>query len=77
MEKKEKSFEDSLNELEKIVRDLETGDVKLDDAIEKYTEAMKLSKICSDKLKNAEEQINKIVKEDGSIEEFKNLEEGE
>lgn len=74
MEKKEKNFEDSLLELESIVKDLENGDVALDDAIDKYTTAMKLSKICSEKLKNAEEAINKIVKDDGTIEEFKNLE---
>ena len=34
MEKKEISFEESLNQLEKIVKDLENGDVPLDDAIE-------------------------------------------
>ena len=77
MEKKEKSFEEALEELEVIVKDLENGETKLDDAINKYTEAMKLSKICSDKLNNASEAINKIVKEDGTLEEFKNLEEGE
>lgn len=75
MAKDEKSFEESLNELENIVKDLENGDVNLDDAIDKYKDAMKLSKICSEKLKNAEEAINKIVKEDGSMEEFKNIEE--
>lgn len=75
MEKKEKSFEENLLELEKIVKELENGEVALDDAIDKYTNAMKISKICSDKLKNAEEAINKIVKEDGSMEEFENIEE--
>lgn len=70
MEKKEKSFEENFLELEKIVSELENGEVSLDDAIQKYTEAMKLSKICSDKLKNAEEAINKIVKDDDSMEEF-------
>lgn len=74
MEKKEKNFEDSLLELESIVKDLENGDVALDEAIDKYTTAMKLSKICSEKLKNAEEAINKIVKKDGTMEEFKNIE---
>lgn len=75
MAKNEKSFEESLTELETIVKDLENGEVKLDDAINKYCDAMKLSKICSEKLKNAEEAINKIVKTDGSMEEFKNIEE--
>lgn len=75
MAKNEKSFEESLTELGTIVKDLENGEVKLDDAINKYCDAMKLSKICSEKLKNAEEAINKIVKTDGSMEEFKNIEE--
>ncbi len=75
MEKNEKNFEESLLELENIVKDLENGDVALDEAIDKYTTAMKLSKICSEKLKNAEEAINRIVNEDGTIEEFKNREE--
>ena len=41
----------------------------------KYNEAMSLSKICSDKLKNAEESINKIVDQDGNEKDFKPLDE--
>ena len=71
MEKKEeKTFEESLNTLEAIVKDLETGQVPLDDAINKFTEAMKLSKSCNEKLKNAEANINKILKENGKLEDF-------
>jgi len=75
MAKNEKTFEDALSELEKLVNDLENGEIKLDEAINKYHDAMKLSKLCSEKLKNAEEAINQIVKEDGTMEEFKNIEE--
>lgn len=71
MEKKELNFEESLTELEKIVKDLESGNVPLDDAIEKFTKAMKLSKDCDAKLKNAEENVNKILKDNGSLEDFK------
>ena len=46
---KELSFEDKIRELEEIVKELESGEVNLDDAIEKYTKAMKLAKECSDK----------------------------
>lgn len=63
-------FEDKLNELEKMVVELENGDVNLDDAIEKYTKAMKLAKECSDKLKNAEESVNKILTENGKEEDY-------
>lgn len=66
----EMKFEEKLNELEKMVNELEQGDVDLDDAIDKYTKAMKLAKECSLKLKNAEENINKILTENGKEEDF-------
>ena len=68
--KEELSFEESLKQLEGIVKDLENGNVELDDAINKITEAMKLAKVCNDKLKNAEDNINKILKENGKLEDF-------
>ncbi len=69
MEKTEK-FEDKLSSLEAIVNDLESGEVDLDDAISKYTEAMKIAKECSLKLAKAEEHVNKILKENGKLEDF-------
>ena len=68
---KEKNFEDSLVELEQIVKDLEKGNVPLDDAITKFNEAMKIAKICNDKLSKAEESVNKILNKDGTLEDFK------
>lgn len=65
-----KTFEQSLEELETIVKELESGNVNLDDAINKYSEAMKLVKVCEEKIKNAEEMVTKIVKENGSLEDF-------
>ena len=72
--KDEKSFEEKLTELETIVKSLESGNVPLDEAITKFNEAMVLSKECNDRLKSAEENVNKILKENGSLENF-NLEE--
>ncbi len=69
--KEEKSFEENLTELETIVKSLESGNVPLDDAINKFNEAMLLSKECNDKLKSAEENVNKILKENGNLEDFK------
>ena len=66
----EKTFEESLTELESIVKELETGEVDLDKAINKYSEAMKLAKTCSDKLNNATEKVNQILKENGELENF-------
>lgn len=70
MAKEEIKFEDKLNSLEKMVNELEKGDVDLDDAINKYTNAMKLAKECSDSLKSAEENVNKILTKNGE-EDFK------
>ena len=67
---KEKNFEASLQELENIVKELENGDVDLDKAINKYTEAMKLAKFCSDKLNDATKQVNKILTEDNELKDF-------
>ncbi len=70
-EKKENlSFEEKIKKLETIVSELESGDVALDLAIDKYTEAMKLSKECSDKLNEVSEKVNKILTENGNLEDF-------
>ena len=64
------TFEESLIKLETIVKELENGTVPLDDAINKFNEAMVLAKTCDEKLKQAEESINKILNNDGTITEF-------
>lgn len=69
-ETKEIKFEEKIKKLEAIVNELESGEVDLDDAIEKYTEAMKLSKECSDKLASVTEKVNKILTENGKLEDF-------
>ena len=66
----EKTFEEALNELEEIVKKLESGEVPLEKAIDEYTNAMKLVKTCSDKLNNATEKVNKILAENGSLKDF-------
>ena len=67
---KEKKFEDKIKELEEIINVLESGEVSLDDSIKKYTEAMKLVKECHSGLKNIEDKVNKIVTENGNLEDF-------
>jgi len=66
-----KTFESSLSELEKIVKELESGNVDLDNAIKKYSEAMELAKFCSDKLKDATYKVNKILMDNGELKDFK------
>ena len=50
---KEMTFETALNNLDGIIKDLENGNIPLEDAISKYTDAMNLVKICQEKLDNA------------------------
>lgn len=64
------SFEEKIKKLEAIVSELESGDVALDEAIDKYTEAMKLSKECSDKLNEVSDKVNKILTENGTLADF-------
>lgn len=68
---KELTFEESLSQLEVIVKKLESGDVPLDDAIKEFNKAMTLAKSCDEKLKTAEEAITKIVNNDGTLSNFK------
>lgn len=61
-------FEDAMERLEEIVRELESGAPALDEAITLYEEAVKLSKICNDKLESAEQKVRLLVTApDGSV----------
>lgn len=55
------SFEDGLRELEHIVRQLEQGDVPLEDSIRIYERGAALKAHCEKKLKEAELKVEKIV----------------
>ena len=65
---KEAKFEENLKELETIIKELENGD--LDSSIDKYTKAMKLVSACEKKLNEVEEKVNKILNENGELENF-------
>jgi exodeoxyribonuclease VII small subunit len=52
------SFEDALVEMEDIVQRLESGEVKLDEAIDAYTRGAHLKKHCQSKLKEAQVRID-------------------
>jgi len=67
---KEKKFEELMTDLETIIKELETGEVDLESSIEKYTEAMKIVKVCGEKLDNATESVNKILNDDGTLSDF-------
>ena len=64
--KEEKTFEESLNELEEIATKLESGNLGLDEAIKEFEKGIKLSKECSEKLDAAEKKINILVQGENS-----------
>ena len=66
----EKKFDELMLDIEHIVKDLENGNIDLETSIEKYSEAMKLIKICSDKLNRATISVNKILDENGNLSDF-------
>ena len=72
---KELTFEEAMSALDNIIKKLEAGDVPLEKAIAYYEEGMKLSKLCNDKLKNAQEKMTNIVNEQDEIEPFEVQEE--
>ena len=67
---KEMKFEEKMAKLEELVSELEKDDIKIDDSIEKYKEAIGLVNDCNKQLKSIEEQIVKIVADDGTINDF-------
>lgn len=62
------SFEEALAELEKIVRNLEDGKIKLDEAVSAYEKGAALKLHCESKLKEAQLVVEKInINADGSL----------
>ena len=62
-------FEEALKRLEKIVGELEDGELSLDAALERYEEGIRLSKLCAKKLEVARKKVEILLKsEDGSVE---------
>lgn len=57
------SFEEALKELEGIVKKLETGDAKLEEALGLFERGVKLSKYCSQKLEEAEKKIEMLARD--------------
>ncbi|MBI3999593.1 MAG: exodeoxyribonuclease VII small subunit [Candidatus Omnitrophica bacterium] len=62
MTEPELKFEKALERLEKIVEDLESGNMPLEDALKKYEEGVKLSRLCAQKLTQAESKIEVLTR---------------
>jgi exodeoxyribonuclease VII small subunit len=61
--KPEISFETAMERLEKIVEEMESGKMLLEDLLVRYEEGMKLVKVCQDRLANAEQKIQIITRD--------------
>ncbi|MCA1054775.1 exodeoxyribonuclease VII small subunit [Rossellomorea aquimaris] len=61
----ELSFEEAMKQLEEIVDKLEEGEVPLEKALQFYQKGMELSKYCHDTLNKAENQLTKMITDEG------------
>jgi exodeoxyribonuclease VII small subunit len=57
----EMSFEEALSELQTLVKALEKGDAKLEEAIQAYERGAALKRHCEKKLREAQEKVDKII----------------
>ena len=67
--KKENTFEENMELLENIVKELENGELNLDDSVSKFEEGIKISKKCNDILEKAENKITILLNKDGEMQE--------
>lgn len=58
----EMKFEEALKKLEKIVEELESGKLSLDDSLKKYEEGVKLSRFCHKTLQAAQKKIQVLAR---------------
>lgn len=64
-----KSFESQIENLEKIVAELENGELSLDESVSKFEEGIKISKECNKTLEEAEKKITILLEKDGDVKE--------
>ena len=60
-------FEKAIQRLEKIVEDLETGELDIDKSLEIFEEGIKMSRVCSKKLSEAEAKIEKLTRDQKGV----------
>ncbi len=62
--KKKEPFEDSLKRLEEIVRRMEDGELTLEESLQLYEQGVNLTRVCSERLDEAEKRIEIITRND-------------
>jgi exodeoxyribonuclease VII small subunit len=61
------SFESCLDELEKVVKDLEGGDLSLERSLELFERGMSLSDACRKQLEEAETRVEMLIRREGKM----------
>ncbi len=59
----QKTFEQSMKQLEQIVQELETGDLPLEKALKKFEDGVQLSRLCTEMLDETEQKISLLLKD--------------
>ena len=65
MKEKELTYEAAMEQLEKQAREIENGDVAIDQLAVKLKDAQQLLQFCKDKLTKADEEVRKLLDEQG------------
>ncbi len=65
---KKKTFEDALEKLEKITKELEEGDLSLEESLQYFDEGVKLAEFCTSKLSDAQKKVEILLKKNDSLE---------
>ena len=60
-------FEEALGKLEDIVRKMETGDMTLEESLKAFEEGIKLARLCSRNLDEAERRVEILLKQEGEL----------
>ncbi len=60
-----KDFEKALQQLEKIVNAMESGELGLEDSLAQFEQGIKLAKSCQDTLANAEARVEQLIEQNG------------
>ena len=61
------SFEACLDQLEKVVKDLESGDLPLERSLELFEKGMSLSETCRKQLEDAETRVEMLIRKEGKL----------
>ena len=61
------SFETSLEDLERVVKELESGDLTLERSLDLFSRGMSLSETCRKQLEEAETRVEMLIRKDGAL----------